>query len=122
MARFAPLLALSISIIGLAGCAMEWTRPDTSEQQLNADKLSCEQEAGKLYPVVHEAPVSYRPPASGKLDTSCVPQTGLNNCDAAGGPGAPSASAANDANDYNRGAAVKACLTSKGYTYKKVTR
>jgi hypothetical protein len=122
MARFAALLALWSSCVGLAGCAMEWTRPGTTEQELNADKLTCEQEAVKLYPVVHDAPLTYRPASSSKLDTSCVQQTGLNNCDAPGTTGAPSSSAASDANDYNRAAAVKSCLTSKGYTYKKATR
>jgi hypothetical protein len=120
MVRFAAILALWSSCIGLAGCAMEWTRPGTTEQELNADKLTCEQEAVKLYPVVHDAHLTYRPAASSKLDTSCVQQSGLNNCDAAGSAGPPNAS--NDANDYNRTAAVKACLTSKGYTYKQVTR
>ncbi len=120
MARFAALLALSSSCIGLAGCAMEWSRPGTTEQELNADKLTCEQEAVKLYPVVHDAPLIYRPAASSKLDTSCVQQTGLNNCDSAGNAG--TSNAPSDANDYNRAAAVKECLTSKGYTYKKAAR
>jgi hypothetical protein len=99
---------------------MEWSRPGTTEQELNADKLTCEQEAAKSYPVVHDAPVTYRPASSSKLDTSCVQQTGLSNCDTAGSTAAPSAP--NDANDYNRAAAVKACLSAKGYTYKKATR
>ena len=34
MVRFAALLALTSSCIGLAGCAMEWSRPGTTEQEL----------------------------------------------------------------------------------------
>jgi hypothetical protein len=122
MTRFTAILALSMSFISITGCAMDWTRPGTSEQELNADKLSCEQDALKLYPVTHDSTLTYRPMASSKLDTSCVQQTGFNNCDAAGNVGAPSADGRNNVNDYNRSAAVKACLTTKGYTYNKVTR
>ena len=122
MARFTVLFALSIAMIGLTGCAMEWTRPGTTEQELNGDKLSCEQDAMRLYPVTHDSPLTYRPTAPSKLDTSCVQQSGFNNCDTAGNVGAPSTDAQSDANAYNRAAAVKACLTSRGYTYKKVTR
>lgn len=120
MAKFTTTLALLISFISFAGCASEWTRPGTSDQQLNADKLSCEQEALTLYPVTHDAPLAYRPAASSKLDPNCVQQTGFNNCDSAGNVGTPSADGQNDVSSYNRAAAVKACLTSKGYTYKKV--
>jgi hypothetical protein len=122
MARFAAIVALSISLIGLAGCAHEWTRPGTSEQQLNADQLECEQDAMKSYPVIHDAPVSYRAPVSSRLDTNCVQQSGFNNCDASGNAGAASAAAHGDASDHERAAAVRACMTSKGYTYKKAAR
>lgn len=121
MTRFAAVVAVSILFISLSGCAREWTRPGTTEQELNADKLTCEQEAVKLYPVVHDAPLTYRPTASSKLDTSCVQQSGFNNCDTAGNVGTPPAAAHGDANDYNRDAAVKACLASKGYAYKRIT-
>ena len=122
MSRSIATLALSISLVAAAGCARDWTRPGTSEQEVNADKLSCEQEAARLYPVVHEAPLAYRPAASSKLETNCAQQTGFNNCDSAGAGGASAPAAQDNANDYNRAAAVKACLTSKGYTYKKVAR
>jgi len=122
MVRFAAVLALSIMFIGCTGCAREWSRPGTTEQELSGDKLTCEQDAMKLYPVTHDSPLTYRPMASSKLDTSCVQQTGFNNCDTAGNVGAPSTEAQSDVNAYNRTAAVKACLTSKGYTYTKVTR
>ena len=110
--------AISILLASLAGCAAEWVRPGTTEQELNADKLSCEQAAMRQYPVQHDAPVSYRPAASSKLETSCVQQSGFNNCDAAG-TSAPSVNTQESAVDYNRAAAVKACLISKGYTYRK---
>ena len=113
MARFTAILALSASFIGFAGCAKEWSRPGTTEQELNMDQLACEQEAMRLYPVVHDAPVTYRPPAPSKLDTNCVQQSGFNNCNNPGNASAP------DANDYNRAAAVRACLESKGYKYGK---
>jgi hypothetical protein len=122
MIRFIAMLAPATFCIGLMGCAMEWTKPATTEQELNADKLTCEQEAATLYPVVHDSPLTYRPAASSKLDTSCVQQTGFNNCDSTGNAGPSAAAAHNDVNDYDRAAAVKACLRAKGYTYKRVTR
>jgi hypothetical protein len=122
MSRFIATLALPILLVAVAGCARDWTRPGTSEQEVNADKLNCEQAAARLYPAVREPPLAYRPAASSKLETSCTQQTGFNNCDSAGAGGASAPAAQNNANDYNRAAAVKACLTSKGYTYKKVTR
>ena len=113
MTRITAVLALSVSFVVLSGCAKEWTRPGTTEAELNMDQLACEQQAMQSYPVVHDPRVSYRPPASSKLDTSCVQQSGFNNCNPAGTAPAP------DANDYNRAAAVRACLQSKGYTYGK---
>jgi hypothetical protein len=121
MARFVATIALSVLLADLAGCAMEWTRPDTTEQQSNADQLGCEQDAMKSYPVVHDAPVAYRAPVSSKLDTSCVQQSGFNNCDPAGGAGAASTTHP-DANERERAAAVRACMMSKGYTYRKAER
>lgn len=119
MTRFAASVVLSILSVSLCSCAREWSRPGTAEHELNADKLSCEQEAARLYPVIHDSPLTYRPTSSSKLDTSCVQQSGLNNCDTAGSAG--TASGMNgDANGYNRNAAVRSCLVSKGYTYKKV--
>jgi hypothetical protein len=119
MIRSAVFLALSTLCVALGGCAREWSRLGTTEQQLNADKLTCEQDAARLYPVIHDAPVSYRPTAPSKLDTSCVQQSGFNNCDTAGGAGTPASAVNRDANGYDRDAAVKSCLVSKGYTYKK---
>jgi hypothetical protein len=121
MLRFTAMLALTLPCIGLTGCAMEWSRAGTTEQEMNADKLTCEQQAARLYPVVHDPSLTYRPAASSKLDTSCVQQTGFNNCDAAGNAAPAAAGAPNDANAYDRAAAVKACLVSKGYSYKSVT-
>jgi hypothetical protein len=122
MARISTMFALSLGLCGLAGCAMEWTRPDTTQQQLNADQLGCEQDAMKSYPVMHDAPVTYRAPASSRLDTNCVQQSGFNNCDPAGGAGAPAAESRSDPNGHERAAAVRACMQSKGYTYKRAAR
>jgi hypothetical protein len=71
-----------------------------------------------LYPVIHDSSLTYRPTSSSKLDTSCVQQSGFNNCDTTGNAGM-SSGAKDDANGYDRDAAVKACLVSKGYAYKK---
>ena len=121
MARFTTILALSIALVGLAGCAKEWSRPGTSEPELHADQLECEQGAMKSYPVIHDAPVTYRAPVSSKLDTNCVQQSGFNNCDPAGAAGASPATHG-DANDHERAAAVRACMVAKGYAYKKAAR
>ena len=118
MVRSTAVLALSIALSVCTGCAMEWTKPGATVQELNVDKLSCEQEAMKMYPVQSSPIPHYRPPPSSKLDTSCVQQSGFNNCDNSGA-GAPSSGSPTDANDFNRASAVKACLTARGYTYKR---
>ena len=122
MVRAAAMLALSISFIACTGCAMEWTKPGATEQEINADKLSCEQEAQQKYPVTLTPTAHYRPPLSSKLDPTCVPQSGFTSCDSMSSPGAPSSASHTDTNDYNRAAAVKACLTTRGYKYKRVER
>ncbi len=119
MIRFAATVFLSLLSVSLCSCAREWSKPGTTEQESNADQLSCEQEAARLYPVIHDSPLTYRPTSSSKLDTSCVQQTGFNNCDTAASAGTASG-VSGDANGYNRDAAIKSCLVSKGYTYKKV--
>ena len=119
MLKSVLLLGLSITWLGCSGCSKEWSKPGVSKQELNADRLSCEQEALKLYPVIHEPSTSYRPPVSGKLDPNCVPQSGMSNCDSGGPAGTVGSGAKTDRNDYNREAAVKACLISKGSTYQR---
>jgi hypothetical protein len=121
MARITTVLALLMAWTCIAGCAREWSKPGTTEQELNGDKLSCEQDAVKLYPVIREPPLTYRPPASSKLDPNCVQQTGFDSCNTAGQSGPPT-DTRGDTNAYNRDAAVKACLISKGYTYTKASR
>ena len=122
MATPPAIVALAMAFIGLAGCAMEWTKPGATEQELNADQLSCEQEAARAYPVMH-VPNSYNHPApSSRLETNCVEQSGLTNCNATGYGGAPPPAQRTDVNDYNRASAVKACLVSRGYAYKRVAR
>ena len=120
MVRPTAILALWILFTSCTGCAMGWTKPGATEPELNADKFSCEQEAVKLYPVMHASTSHYRPPPASKLDPNCVQQSGFSNCDSTGNVGSPSPAPQADMNDYNRAAAVKACLSSKGYTYKKV--
>jgi hypothetical protein len=122
MPSIARVLALSTALVACAGCSQGWTKPGFSEQEFSVDRLSCEQDALKMYPVVHESGVHYRPPPPSRLDTNCVPQSGFNNCDSPGSAGAPNGGPQSDANEYNRDAAVKACLGGKGYTYGKVSR
>lgn len=121
MRKITAGLALWTALAAIAGCAKEWSRPGTTAQELNADKLTCEQEAMKQYPVTHDPPVAYRPPAPNKLDPNCVQQSGFDNCGSALHGGPPS-DPQRDANAYNRDASIKACLTAKGYTYQRVSR
>ena len=119
MRRIPCVLALTVAFSYCSGCAMSWTKPGVSEQEFNADRLTCEQDAMKMYPVVHEPTASYRPAVSSKLDTSCVAQSGMNNCDGAGPAGSTPPGTSGDANAYSRDLAVKSCLTSMGYQYKR---
>jgi hypothetical protein len=56
------------------GCAMGWSRPNTSEAEFKLDRFQCEQQAASMFPVViasigsgHEAPsqpIARRMPAT----------------------------------------------------------
>lgn len=104
-------LFVALISLGLAGCAMGWTRPDTTASQFYQDKMSCEQQAVQMYPPVY-AQNTYSSPTM----TSC--QSYGNHVECMTNPGVISAGPGYDVNGVSRNMAVGDCLRSRGYVYK----
>ena len=102
----------SACLLTLGGCAMGWTRPNTTEAQASQDRLQCEQQAASMYPVVM-APNGAANDQLAALDcaTSGIPIDCGRTADVAPPP-------QTDANAPNRSAALSSCLESKGYVFK----
>ena len=100
-----------LGVLVLAGCAMGWTRPDTTAAQFYQDKMQCEQEAVQMYPPSYVRN-TYQSPAM----TSC--QNYGSHVECMTTPGATYAQPGYDANGASRNMAIGECLRGKGYTYK----
>lgn len=109
MLRLKWVVLLGVSL--LAGCAMGWTRPDTTASQFYQDKMQCEQQSVQMYPPAY-VQNSYQSPAM----TSC--QNYGNHVECMTNPGTTYAQPGYDANAMNRNMAVGDCLRGKGYEYK----
>ena len=116
MSRIA-FLPVSLCVVLLTGCAIGWSRPNTTEAEFNQDRYECEQQAAQMYPVV----MVQRTIGSGyqtSAQTNCTSYGNTTNCTTTGGNYVPPATVTEDANSTNRGFAFQSCLNSKGYTYK----
>ena len=102
-----------VSLILLGGCAMGWTRPNTTEAQFYQDRFQCEQEAASMYPVAMSSVGSgYQAPAQ----TNCTTYGNQTNCTTR--PGIYSPPPQFDSNAIARSGAFSSCLESRGYVYK----
>ena len=102
-----------VSLILLGGCAMGWTRPNTTQAQFYRDRFQCEQQAANMYPVVMaSAGPGYQAPAR----TYCTTYGNQTNCTTTPGVYAPAPQS--DANAIARSGAFSSCLQSRGYVYK----
>jgi hypothetical protein len=104
-----------VGVALLAGCAMGWSRPNTTEAEFKLDRFECEQQAASMYPVViasigsgHEAP----------SQANCSSYAGHMNCTATPGSYVPPHQV--DANANERANAVRSCLQSKDYVSKPI--
>ena len=102
----------SACLLTIGGCAMGWTRPDTTEAQANQDRLQCEQQAAGMYSIMMS-------PGGSAYDqlatTRCATSGNPVNC---GTTSVITPSTQTDANAPNRSAALASCLESKGYVFK----
>ena len=110
----APINVLPLFILG--GCAMGWSRPNTTEAEFKLDRFQCEQQAASAYPVViatigsgHDAP----------SQGNCSSYAGHLNCTAAPGIYVPPRQM--DVNANARANGVRSSLQSKGYVSKPLT-
>jgi hypothetical protein len=94
----------------LAGCAMQWVRPNTTEAQFEQDRFKCEEQAARLYPPAFETSgLSYQAP----VQTNCATYGNQAHCTTAAGIQAlPRQS---DGNATTRANAVDTCLRANGY-------
>ena len=113
---FMKYLNVSIGIavfVSLAGCAMGWTRPNTTEAQFYQDRFQCEGQAAQMYPVIM---TSVGPGFQTPGRTNCTTYGNQTNCTTM--PGSYTPAQQSDANATSRASAVSSCLRSKGYIYK----
>ena len=120
-------LTTATVLVGLAGCATQWNRPNTTEAQFYQDRFECEQLAAGSYPpsMVQRmsSPGVYAPPP--RTQTTCSSVGGIVSCRSA--PSGLDASIYNrpptyvtdDANAPARAYAVGSCLMSRGYRQQK---
>jgi len=102
----------SACLLTLAGCSMEWTRPNTTEAASSQDRLQCEQQALSMYPVMM-SPTGTADPQLAAIN--CATSGSPINCGATPDVTPPTQT---DANALNRTTAVSLCLESKGYVFK----
>ena len=105
------IFPVALAAFTLAGCAMGWTRPDTTAQQFYQDRQECEQAAVQMYPPAYASTGGYQSPAM----TECRSFGAQVECSTM--PGAYHPGPMTDANAMNRNMAISQCLRGKGYTY-----
>ena len=112
--KFPAILFFTVSI---AGCAVGWTRPNTTESQFYSDRYQCEQDSARMYPVAmtqSSIGTGYQAPSQ----TNCSSYGANTSCTTMPGRYTPPAQVVEDANVVNRNSAFRSCLNSKGYTFK----
>ena len=106
------MLSLLCATCVLSGCAMGWSRPDTTAAEFYQDKLDCERQALQMYPVsVQPAGYGYQTPSM----TNCSGYGGQVQCFTTPGRYVPPSTY--DPNQFARLQAATDCLRGKGYTY-----
>jgi hypothetical protein len=113
MKSFLTFVGTLLLVPLLGGCAMGWSRPNTTEAEFKLDRFECEQQATKTYPVVITSIVSGHEAPS---QANCSSYAGHMNCTATPGSYAPPRQV--DVNANARASDVRSCLQSKGYVSK----
>lgn len=108
--------AIVISSVGLlSGCAMVWTRPNTTEAEFYQDRYQCEQQAAQMYPAImtqRAVGASFQAPSR----TDCSAYGNNISCQTAPGMSVQPNVVTEDANSLSRLMASDDCLKAKGYT------
>lgn len=101
-------LHIALFCIPLAGCA-GWSRPNTTEYEMNTDRAQCASEALRAYPPRYVNVYTSTP-----ITTSCSGSGKHYSCTTMGGEVRPNDV---DSNLGRRNRARDACLESKGYSF-----
>ena len=96
----------------LAGCAMGWSRPNTSDAEFYQDRVNCEGQAAAAYPPMMVTAGGGQGPAQ----TRCTTSYGIINCTTT--PGIVMPGYTSDANAINRSSMFSACMRGRGYEFK----
>jgi hypothetical protein len=111
------LIGILLCAASIAGCAVGWTRPNTTESEFYGDRYQCEQDSARMYPVMmtqSSVGTGYQSPSQ----TNCNSYGNNVSCTTMPGTYVPPTQVVNDANLMNRNSAFSSCLNSKGYTFK----
>jgi len=127
MRQTAAILIASLAVCCASCASGGWTKPGGTEQEFNADKYQCEQEAVRMYPVYMVPSVNlfssfaYQPEATSQSHTNCRDRGGGNmSCDTNGTyspPPAPEPPSMHDGNKSARVGAIRSCLLAHGYEW-----
>ena len=105
--RWKPAFSLLFTPVLLAGCASDWTRPDTSREQMSRDLDACREWAMDEFPVVSSRTLpSYQSQSS----------VGCSGGDCRARPGSTFSEPVRDLNREGREQAVIACMESRSYS------
>ena len=107
------IFILAIVAVALAGCAIGWSRPNTTQADAQQDIYECQRQAASMYPVAMQSVGSgYTSPSQSNCSTYGTQTT----CTTI--PGRYTPPPQTDVNATNRTTAQSSCLQAKGYTYK----
>lgn len=107
MLKSSAFFTLGCLALLLAGCATTYTRPDTSEAQMNIDLEQCQAQAER------EFPGSWTPEGP---DYAARNSVGCASADCRAMPGSSLGESSRDRNRTAREKAVITCMEEKGYS------
>jgi hypothetical protein len=114
MRIFSKLTLCVVLPLVLAGCAESWEKPGGTEQEFEATKALCTNQAYHQFPpLVHQVQTSggyVKPPT-----TNCTGNDDFTNCSTSGGKYVAPTSMIVDDNLAARDQAVRACFFANGW-------
>jgi hypothetical protein len=114
MPRSLPFRVLPLMLLGLAGCAENWTRPGTSTAQADAEYAACQQAARQELPPRMER--RERTAARPVYERTCTRDGGRETCRQVYVRTQPATYENVDVNDSARSDWARACMRQRGYT------
>ena len=115
-------LSLILATFTLTGCATyEWSQPERTPQQRDADTLACEREALGIYPQRFET-VQLEAAKTKPGRTTCTTKGDTKVCVTEPAKNIPARYGKQDLNTEPRAEATRLCMGSKGYQWVEVKK